>query len=242
MADDDIHYGSLTLDTEYTYSDETPIPEMPEVKQVASSKSFWAIQPHRWPNPVAPLRLESGDLVKAFNTIADGEIWWGGKVNLEYRRERHKAETGYEQQAVLGFWVHGLQASLPPAAWAMMFHTHMPARLERDGKTVFGQLEPFFETGTEGVLWSLQEFDKPGYPGLHVLKNGDRLTVYSKVFDGETAFESTLQLSPASGRLSYHPSYHFDVANLPMNNTPDPNTLLRKFVDHHPAIVRKRKP
>lgn len=242
MADDEIFYGTLSLDTEYTYGEGTPIPEMPEVRNIASSLSFWALRRHSLQGDVKPLRLETGDLVKTFNSITDGEVWWSGEINLEYTRERHSAETGYTQQAVFGFWVHGLQASLPPKAWARMFHEEMPASLLRDGKTIHGKLEPFFETGTEGVLWAVHEYNKPGYEGLNILKNGDRLTVYSKVFDGEVAAESTLQLSPLPGKVAYHPQYVIDVANMPQNNDPAPNTMARLFVDRHPAIIRKRKP
>ena len=40
-------------------------------------------------------------------------------------------------------------------------------------------LEPYFETGTEGVIWSVQ-IDNLGYEGLYPLKNGDELIVYTK--------------------------------------------------------------
>lgn len=50
-----------------------------------------------------------------------------------------------------------------------------------------GELEAFFETGTEGVCWSLNEHlpdpknpQYESYEGLHVLKNGDRLKVYGE--------------------------------------------------------------
>lgn len=40
-----------------------------------------------------------------------------------------------------------------------------------------GTLDAYFETGTEGVLWSFLDNDKSGYAGLNVLKNGDYLFV-----------------------------------------------------------------
>jgi len=42
-----------------------------------------------------------------------------------------------------------------------------------------GTLDPFFETGTEGIIWSVYETGKTGYDGLNCLENGD----YLKIFD-----------------------------------------------------------
>lgn len=40
-------------------------------------------------------------------------------------------------------------------------------------------LEAYFETGTEGIIWSVQ-IDSLGRDGLYLLKNGDELIVYTK--------------------------------------------------------------
>ena len=42
-----------------------------------------------------------------------------------------------------------------------------------------GTLDPFFETGCEGIVWSVYEDGKSGYDGLNCLKDGD----YLKIFD-----------------------------------------------------------
>lgn len=45
---------------------------------------------------------------------------------------------------------------------------------------VAGRLTPFFETGTEGVIWSLTLPGVPGYDGLVCLKPGDALFIYKE--------------------------------------------------------------
>lgn len=42
---------------------------------------------------------------------------------------------------------------------------------------VTGVLEDFFETGTEGVIWSVYDDDNRGYDGLHTIEEGDHLTI-----------------------------------------------------------------
>ncbi len=45
-------------------------------------------------------------------------------------------------------------------------------------KIIEGKLEPFFETGTEGIIWSVYEDGKFGYEGLNCLDYGDYLRIY----------------------------------------------------------------
>ena len=126
-----------------------------------------------------PTKLKSGDLVKIFKTVTDGDVLWQGSVNYD-RKKYH----------------HGLQKGLTPQKWVDMFYDALPARLERDGKVMFGALEPFSETGTEGGIWSLHEYGKSGYDGLVPLQDGDRLTVYDNVRDGEVEWEGALDFGP----------------------------------------------
>ena len=55
---------------------------------------------------------------------------------------------------------------------------------------IIGVLEPYFETGTEGTVWSIFEDGKEGYDGLHMIEEGDHLTIYGEnnevLFEGET--------------------------------------------------------
>lgn len=68
--------------------------------------------------------------------------------------------------------------------------------------TVIGRLEPFFETGTEGVIWSLHDMSLPGYDGLWPLYSGDHLQVVDGVpWKGVIDLEYTRnrQASPYGG-------------------------------------------
>jgi len=44
-----------------------------------------------------------------------------------------------------------------------------------------GELVDYFETGTEGVVWSVSDDDDQGYSGLHVIKEGDHLTILDRL-------------------------------------------------------------
>lgn len=126
-----------------------------------------------------PTRLQSGTLVKIFNSVTDGDIQWQGKIDFD-RKEYH----------------HGLQRGIERSAWARMFFNGLPAKLVQNGKTIFGHLEPFCETGTEGVIWSVKAYGIPSYDGLFPLENGNDLTIYSRVRNGNIAWQGTLDFGP----------------------------------------------
>ena len=44
---------------------------------------------------------------------------------------------------------------------------------------ITGNLDPFFETGTEGIIWTLYDETKEGYDGLCSLNDGDHLSIYN---------------------------------------------------------------
>jgi hypothetical protein len=44
-------------------------------------------------------------------------------------------------------------------------------------RTIHGVLEDFFETGTEGVIWSVVSDDGRGYEALYTIEAGDHLTI-----------------------------------------------------------------
>lgn len=72
---------------------------------------------------------------------------------------------------------------------------------------IYGALEAYFETGTEGVIWSVYEDGDKGYDGLHCLKNGDNLKVFNK--DGSFLWEGIINLNYKTRYRSYplNPEY-----------------------------------
>lgn len=70
-----------------------------------------------------------------------------------------------------------------------------------------GILDPYFETGTEGILWSVYDESRPGYDGLFVLEDGDLLEVIDN--DGTVVWEGEIELDWDIGYKPYpsNPKY-----------------------------------
>ncbi|OIN87105.1 MAG: hypothetical protein AUJ12_03415 [Alphaproteobacteria bacterium CG1_02_46_17] len=153
--------------------------------------------------PAPTILLPDRSIVSVFNTISSGEVLWDGEVQLESKRgyRPYPLNPQYGQQEIFGSWVHGFEKTLSPETWASMFFSHLPAKLEKNGVVKYGALEPFFETGTEGVIWSLQDYSQTGYASLNPLTDGDKLTVYSTVekgnilWSGKVSFEDQQTIS-----------------------------------------------
>lgn len=70
-----------------------------------------------------------------------------------------------------------------------------------------GELYGFFETGTEGVIWTLIKDDLKGYEALETIKEGDHLKVFNT--DGSIAFDGTIKEDYEIGYRPYplNPEY-----------------------------------
>jgi hypothetical protein len=148
-------------------------------EQMRANMTFSQIQ-RRQHQRTQPAALQSGDLVRVFRTVKDGDVCWNGVIKLDHTH-----------------YFRGTQANENEEEWEGMFFDQMPAKLVRkDGKVVYGALEPFCETGTEGIVWSVHEYGVPSYPGLHCLEDGDELTVYSTVRDGDVEWEGVVDFGP----------------------------------------------
>lgn len=119
-----------------------------------------------------PHQLKSGDLVTVFSSVTKGDIHWEGEIDME----------------ALPDSVRGVQKNIDPKMWGSMFFDGMPAQIRRGDKIYQGGLDPFCETGTEGIIWSIHEFGKFGYEGLIPLRKGDVLTVFKNVTEGKVEF------------------------------------------------------
>ena len=79
----------------------------------------------------------------------------------------------------------------------------MPTRSRETAVEIRGFLEPFYETGTEGVVWSLKDPGLPGYHSLHALEDGDELRVLDDA--GGTLWEGVVRLDRTTDLLPRSP-------------------------------------
>lgn len=72
---------------------------------------------------------------------------------------------------------------------------------------ILGVLEGFFETGTEGYVWTVYEDGKQGYDGLHGIEAGDHLHATDE--KGDVRFEGIIKPDFRKGwrRYPMNPKY-----------------------------------
>lgn len=188
---------------------------------------------------------DKGTYMTVFNTIAKGDVAWEGTVDLEYERgfESYPTNPQYGQQAIFGMWVHGFDKACTPEEWASMFFAHMPAKLEKDGKVIYGALEPFFETGTEGVQWSITEYGKKGYEALHSVGSGDKLTVYNDVTEGNIVWQGELEFEHKEQEAQIYPAnpHHKEIVRRKPKNIDDEQWAFMTS-QNYPAKFEELKP
>ena len=76
-----------------------------------------------------------------------------------------------------------------------------------------GKLEPFCETGTEGVVWCEYDEHSEGYDGLHCLINDDYLTIFDPDDISKVVWEGHIELDYENNRQSHplNPNYRYQV-------------------------------
>ena len=104
-----------------------------------------------------------------------------------------------------------------------------------------GQLEAFWETGTEGVIWSFYEDSKQGYDGLHCLKKGDLLRVFNDaskkevIFEGKVDLEYKRRYRPYPMNPQYGQQEVFGMWVHGFQRNADPEAWAKMFFDGKPA-------
>src|ERR1035437_4635359 len=114
--------------------------------------------------------------------------------------------------------------------------------------TIKGELEPFFETGTEGIIWAVYEDGKEGYNGLHILKKGDSLTIFSPENPEIVEWEGDIDLEYERNYQPYpmNPEYGQQVIDgLWVNGIQRdvvPHIWGKWFFNHYPCELEKPFP
>lgn len=103
-----------------------------------------------------------------------------------------------------------------------------------------GKLDPFFETGTEGVLWAVVDDEKPNdYTGLHVLRDWDYLRVFDAdgkmVWEGDVALEWTRRYTPFPNNPEWGQQEVFGYWVHGFQRTLEPEVWAQMFFDGLPA-------
>jgi hypothetical protein len=72
-----------------------------------------------------------GDHLAIYDLVNPDSLIWYGNIDFEYERNQRSMphNPGHSQQAVLGYWVHGLQKDVEPEQWATWFREHYPCEL-----------------------------------------------------------------------------------------------------------------
>ena len=111
---------------------------------------------------------------------------------------------------------------------------------------VNSHLLAFFETGTEGTIWSIYTDDQ-GYDGLYGLKNNDELIVYTKdrcaiVWRGiiQLEYERLYQPYPANPEYGQQLIFNRWVHGFQVGL--EPYVWAKWFFDELPATLKRNEP
>jgi hypothetical protein len=158
---------------------------------------IWSVIDPRLPAYDALWTLRDGDHLTIIGR--QNETLWEGTIQLEYERnwEPYPHNPQYGQQAVGGFWVHGLQVDLAPDDWAIMFAERYRAIMIPGPHQDAAAPHPFLGPAT-GMRERLQRLADPEplyrqalYAWLHYMSNGE---YYSLARDLGFTLDETLAL------------------------------------------------
>lgn len=113
---------------------------------------------------------------------------------IEIRRYREPWYAAWSDRAVY-VQLHADGYTIERIAMAVSVEPAQTARI------IHGVLEDFFETGTEGVVWSVHDDDDSGYEGLHAIQEGDHLTILDQL--GRRLWSGVIRCDRESGWARY---------------------------------------
>jgi hypothetical protein len=164
-----------------------------------------------------PQEIKPGTLVKIFKSVSDADVIWSGKIELDYINKQQRSQT-----------------NLCPKIWSRMFFDNLPTKLIRNGKTIFGSLEPYSEPDMKEFIWAIQAYGSPGYNGLTFLENGDELEIYTNVRNGEVDWEGNIEYS----KKSIYWLGNSEVIRVAKHT--DPVKWLNMVNERRPAVIIKK--
>ena len=107
-----------------------------------------------------------------------------------------------------------------------------------------GLLDPYFETGTEGVVWAVTLPGMLGYDQLLCLEGGDELLVYDELgsvaWQGIVSLEYERRYRPYPTNPEFGQQEAFGAWVHGFQEDVDPETWARWFFDRRPAVVRPK--
>lgn len=146
---------------------------------------YWSVIDPSLPGYDGLWNLNDGDHLRVLD--ADDTVLWEGVIALEYEQNWQPYDDDdaeYGQQAVHGYWVHGLQQEVDPETWASLFFLRQRAVLDL-GPNQHPRQHPFDGPANEieSRLRTLDEtaqlslYRETLYPWLYFYSNGDHYSL-----------------------------------------------------------------
>lgn len=192
--------------------------------------------------------LANGDKVKSESFTATVNLAYYGKDKLNGNIGSlitlpERDEWGYARH--LFFWrlpverealQPWLDAYVAQTPLTITFAARPLADPRNDGATfISGRLEAFHEQGMEGNIgWSLFDTQKHSYAALHMLEEGDKLTIFDKA-GKKIVWQGTM----TKRRKANLVKWCYERNKKPTKET---EFLVKAFFQELPAVVEKAKP
>lgn len=128
------------------------------------------------------LRLQDGDRLSVFNSIAAGNTVWKGKLDFRGEDPTRGANP----------------AGIPKSQWYALCNAHLPAKLTiaKTGETIDGALRTTNDAPHDGFgLW---DFSEKAFGSLHGFRDGDTLEIFSSVTAGGILWQGDIKIQDSA--------------------------------------------